>query len=319
MKRQHGRWNGAGIPPSEHYEAEVAAMNHADTTVAVVGAGTMGHGIAETVARAGFEVRLHDESGTALGMAKERIELILDKAVARGAATKQERDDTLARIDLYHSIDAAVSDSQIIIEAVPEGPAINQAVFEQGGRLAPPGALLASNTSAMSITRIGSWTQRRADVVGLHFFNPPDRMPLVEVIKGRTTAQSTIDRALRFCAQLGKETIVVADRPGFATSRLSATIGNEAWHMFMEGVASPEEIDKAVKLGLGFPMGPFELGDLIGLDVRLSSLEYLHKTLGERFRPCPLLVEFVEAGYLGRKTGRGVYEYYDGSQVSPDG
>jgi 3-hydroxybutyryl-CoA dehydrogenase len=286
--------------------------------VAVIGAGTMGHGIAHAVARAGFEVRLHDESSEALGRAKERIELILDKAVARGAISADEREQTMHRIELSDSIEGAVERCRVVVEAVPEDPDIKRAVFEQIARVAPRGAILGSNTSAMSITRIASWVHRPADVIGLHFFNPPDRMPLVEVVKGRTTAQSTIDRALRFCAQLGKETIVVSDRPGFATSRLSATIGNEAWHMYMEGVASPEEIDKAVKLGLGFPMGPFELGDLIGLDVRLSALRYLHQTLGERFRPCPLLVEFVDAGFLGRKTGRGVYEYYDGKAGGHD-
>jgi 3-hydroxybutyryl-CoA dehydrogenase len=197
-----------------------------------------------------------------------------------------------------------------VVEAVPEDAAIKKTVFEEMDRLAPPNAILASNTSALSITLIAGWTKRPGQVIGLHFFNPPDRMPLIEVVKGLTTAEKTIERARRFCGQLGKETIVVADRPGFATSRLSAMIGNEAWYMFMEGVASAEDIDKALKLALGFPMGPFELGDLVGLDVRLSVLQYLHKTLGERFRPCPLLVEYVEAGYLGRKTGRGMYQYH---------
>jgi 3-hydroxybutyryl-CoA dehydrogenase len=198
----------------------------------------------------------------------------------------------------------------LVIEAVPEDVAIKRAVFEELDRHAPSNAILATNTSALSITLIASWTKRPDRVIGLHFFNPPDRMPLVEVVKGLTTAEKTIERSRRFCDRIGKETIVVADRPGFATSRLSAMIGNEAWYMFMEGVASPSEIDKAVKLALGFPMGPFELGDLVGLDVRLSVLRYLHTTLGERFRPCPLLVEYVDAGYLGRKTGRGIFEYH---------
>ncbi len=198
----------------------------------------------------------------------------------------------------------------MVIEAVPEDPDIKRSVFNRLDAVAPPNAMLATNTSALSVTMIASWTERRDRVIGLHFFNPPDRMPLVEVVRGLTTAEKTVERARRFCRQIGKETIVVADRPGFATSRLSAAIGNEAWYMFMEGVATPEEIDKAVKLALGFPMGPFELGDLIGLDVRLSVLRYLHQTLGERYRPCPMLVEYVDAGYLGRKTGRGVYEYH---------
>jgi 3-hydroxybutyryl-CoA dehydrogenase len=277
--------------------------------VAVVGAGTMGHGIAQVAAQHGFEVRLYDENSEALGRAKSGIELSLDKGMARGVVSREEREETLARINLVDTLEEAVEGCRIVIEAVPEDADIKRAVFERLDALLPETTILASNTSALSLTMIGSWTRHRERVIGLHFFNPPDRMPLVEVVRGLTTGEKTIERARRFCRQLGKETIVVADRPGFATSRLSATIGNEAWYMLMEGVASPEEIDKAVKLALGFPMGPFELGDLIGLDVRLSVLRYLHQTLGERYRPCPMLVEYVEAGYLGRKTGRGVYEY----------
>jgi 3-hydroxybutyryl-CoA dehydrogenase len=285
-------------------------MRPADQPVAIVGAGTMGHGIAQVAAQHGFSVRLFDESSEALGAAKSGIELTLDKGVARGVVTREEKEETLARIRLVGTLEEAVDGCRIVIEAVPEDPDVKRGVFERLDELALPDAILASNTSALSITMIASWTESRGRVIGLHFFNPPDRMPLVEVVKGLTTDDKTIERARRFCGQLNKETIVVADRPGFATSRLSATIGNEAWYMFMEGVASPEEIDKAVKLGLGFPMGPFELGDLIGLDVRLSVLRYLHRTLGERYRPCPMLVEYVEAGWLGRKTGRGVYEYH---------
>jgi len=284
-------------------------MRAADWPVAIVGAGTMGHGIAQVAAQQGFEVRLYDESSEALGTAKSGIELTLDKGLARGVVTREEKEETLARIAFVDTLEEAVQGCRVVIEAVPEDPAIKRVVFERLGELVPATTILASNTSALSITMIGSWTQHRERVIGLHFFNPPDRMPLVEVVRGLTTDDKTVDRARRFCRQIGKETIVVADRPGFATSRLSATIGNEAWYMFMEGVASPEEIDKAVKLALGFPMGPFELGDLIGLDVRLSVLRYLHETLGERYRPCPMLVEYVEAGFLGRKTGRGVYEY----------
>jgi 3-hydroxybutyryl-CoA dehydrogenase len=284
-------------------------MRAYDWPVAVVGAGTMGHGIAQVVAQHGFDVRLFDESSEALGAAKSGIELTLDKGLARGVVTRDEKEETLARIGLVGTLEEAVDGCRLVIEAVTEDPEVKRGVFERLDAALPPTTILASNTSALSITMIGSWTEHRERVIGLHFFNPPDRMPLVEVVRGLTTGEKTIERARRFCRQLGKETIVVADRPGFATSRLSATIGNEAWYMFMEGVASPEEIDKAVKLALGFPMGPFELGDLIGLDVRLSVLRYLHQTLGERYRPCPMLVEYVEAGYLGRKTGRGVYEY----------
>ena len=285
-------------------------MRNTDWPVAIVGAGTMGHGIAEVVAHQGFEVRLYDESTEALGAAKSGIELTLDKGLARGVVSREEKEETLARITFAGTLEEAVDGTKLVIEAVTEDPEVKRVVFERLDEVLPASTILASNTSALSITMIGSWTQHRERVVGLHFFNPPDRMPLVEVVKGLTTGDKTVERARRFCRQIGKETIVVADRPGFATSRLSATIGNEAWYLFMEGVASPEEIDKAVKLALGFPMGPFELGDLIGLDVRLSVLRYLHETLGERYRPCPMLVEYVEAGYLGRKTGRGVYVYH---------
>ncbi|MGH2702220.1 MAG: 3-hydroxyacyl-CoA dehydrogenase family protein [Actinomycetota bacterium] len=285
-------------------------MKRPDWPVAVIGAGTMGHGIAQVAARHGFDVRLHDQSSEALEKGMAGIELMLDKALARGVVTPDQKEETLLRIQVVEELEKAVDGCRFVIEAVPEDMTIKRAVFEDLDRHTPSNAILATNTSAISITLIASWTERRDRVIGLHFFNPPDRMPLIEVVKGLTTSEKTIERARRFCDQLGKETIVVSDRPGFATSRLSAMIGNEAWYMFMEGVASPEEIDKAVKLALGFPMGPFELGDLVGLDVRLSVLRYLHETLGERFRPCPLLVEYVEAGYLGRKTGRGIFEYH---------
>jgi 3-hydroxybutyryl-CoA dehydrogenase len=293
-------------------------MKRPDRPVAIIGAGTMGHGIAELVARCGFEVRLQDENVEALGSAKAGIEGILDKALARGTVTRDQKEQTLARIRSVDTVEEAVDGCWVVIEAVPEDPAIKEPVFRLLDHLAPPTALLASNTSAISITLIASWTEHPDRVVGLHFFNPPARMPLVEVVKGLTTSDKAIERATRFCEQIGKETIVVVDRPGFATSRLSAALGNEAWYMLMEGVASPKEIDKGVKLALGHPMGPFELGDLIGLDVRLSVLRYLHQTLGDRFRPCPLLVQYVEAGYLGRKTGRGVYVYHNGSAAQDD-
>jgi 3-hydroxybutyryl-CoA dehydrogenase len=285
-------------------------MKQQDWPIAVIGAGTMGHGIAQIAAAQGFEVRLQDSNGEALERARSSIDFSLRKAMARGIVTAEQKQEILDRIHPTSELKDAVDGCRVVVEAVPEDPSIKQAIFEELDRFAPIDAILATNTSALSITLIASWTQQPDRVIGLHFFNPPDRMPLVEIIKGITTTQKSIERAQQFCELLGKETVVVSDRPGFATSRLSALIGNEAWYMYMEGVASPEEIDKAVKLGLGFPMGPFELGDLVGLDIRLSVLRYLHERLGERFRPCPLLIEYVEAGYLGRKTGRGMYEYH---------
>jgi 3-hydroxybutyryl-CoA dehydrogenase len=286
-------------------------MKPSREVVAVVGAGTMGHGIAQVLAHRGFEVRLHDRAPEALERARSGIETSLEKAIARGTIDRHEMEEVLDRIHDEPDLAAAVTGCSFVIEAVPEDPEIKRTVFETIDGVVADDTILASNTSALSITSIGSWTRRPERVIGLHFFNPPDRMPLVEVVKGLVTSPSTVERGQDLCERLGKESIVVADRPGFATSRLSAIIGNEAWYMFMEGVAEPHEIDRAVKLALGFPMGPFELGDLIGLDVRLSVLRYLHQTLGERFRPCPLLIEYVEAGYLGRKTNRGAYEYHD--------
>jgi 3-hydroxybutyryl-CoA dehydrogenase len=290
-------------------------MSKKNGPVAVIGAGTMGHGIAQIVAQNGMHVRLTDASDDALVWAESKIQLSLDKAVARGVLTRERRDETIARIRMTTDVDDAVADAQLVIEAVPEDAEIKRTVFEHIDRVAPDDAILATNTSAMSITLIASWTKHPERVLGLHFFNPVDRMPLVEIVRGLTTDERTIERGRALVERIDKESIIVADRPGFATSRLSAAIGNEAWYMFMEGVAPPEDIDRAVKLALGFPMGPFELGDLIGLDIRLSVLRTLHATLGERFRPCPLLIEYVDAGYLGRKTGRGVYEYHDGRET----
>lgn len=280
--------------------------------VAVIGAGTMGHGIAQVLARGGYDARVFDADAEALGRAKSKIEASLDRGLTRGVVTREQREAALSRIAFAGTLEDALDGCRFVIEAVTEDTEVKRSVFEELDALAPAEAILASNTSALSITLIASWTRRPGQVLGLHFFNPPDRLPLVEIVRGVTTDDWTIDAARELCEGIDKEAIVVADRPGFATSRLSAAIGNEAWHMFTEGVASPEEIDTAVKLGLGHPMGPFELGDLIGLDTRLSVLRYLHQTLGERFRPAPLLVKYVEAGYLGRKTGRGVYEYRDG-------
>ncbi|HXF56208.1 MAG TPA: 3-hydroxyacyl-CoA dehydrogenase NAD-binding domain-containing protein [Actinomycetota bacterium] len=280
--------------------------------MAVIGAGTMGHGIALVFARSGFRVRLQDVQPRALESARSRIELLLERAVARGTASPEQRQAALSRLHYVETLAEGAEGCALAVEAVTEDPDVKRSVFAELDRVAPPEAILATNTSALSITEIAGWTRRPGRVVGMHFFNPPDRMPLVEVVPGMTTEPETVERVRWYCDRIDKESIVVADRPGFATSRLSALIGNEAWYMFMEGVASPPDIDRAARLGLGHPMGPFELGDLIGLDVRLSVLRYLHATLGERFRPCPLLVKYVEAGYLGRKTGRGVYVYHEG-------
>jgi 3-hydroxybutyryl-CoA dehydrogenase len=271
----------------------------------------MGRGIARVVARAGLDVNLHDQDAAALRRALAEVAAGLDREIARSSLTQDDKSAVLSRLHAFDDLYDAVRGSSFLIEAVPEDRAIKRAVYVELDEVAGANALLASNTSSMSVTEIAGWTGRPERVVGTHFFNPAHRMLLVEIVRGLATSEETVAEAQSLCRTIGKETIVVADRPGFATSRISSLIGNEAWHMLMEGVATAEDIDRAVKLGLGFPMGPFELGDLVGLDTRLSVLRYLHQTLGERFRPCPLLVKYVEAGLLGRKTGRGVYDYRD--------
>jgi 3-hydroxybutyryl-CoA dehydrogenase len=182
-------------------------------------------------------------------------------------------------------------------------------VFEELDRLAGPNCIFATNTSTMSPTEIGSFTSRPEKVAAMHFFNPVHKMPLVEIIKGLETNEETGKMIRETAERMGKETVLVNEFPGFVTSRISALVGNEAFYMLQEGIGTPEEIDKAVKLGLNYPMGPFELADLVGLDTRLHNLHYLHQTLGEKYRPAPLLIQYVKAGRLGKKTGRGVYDY----------
>ncbi len=277
--------------------------------VAVVGAGVMGRGIARVFAAAGHRVRLTDAQPAAVAAARSEISASLERAIARGRLDATERDALLGRLDTAPDLAAAVAGAGLVVEAVVEDVGVKQAVLGAAAAAAPVDAILATNTSALSVTEIGAATGAPERVLGLHFFNPPHRMRLVEVVVGERTAPGVIDAAEQLCRAAGQETVRVRDRPGFATSRLSALLGNEAMHMLDEGVASAEDIDRAARLGLGHPMGPLELGDLVGLDVRLGVLRHLHETLGERFRPAPLLERFVAEGRLGRKTGRGVYDY----------
>jgi 3-hydroxybutyryl-CoA dehydrogenase len=196
-----------------------------------------------------------------------------------------------------------------VIEAVPEEMELKLEIFTILDKFARPGAILASNTSSLSITEMAAITFRAQHCVGMHFFNPVPKMKLLEIVRALETSDETIAACVAAGGRMGKEVVVVRESPGFITSRINALIGNEAFYMFQEGIASAADIDKALKLGLNHPMGPFELVDLVGLDVRLSILEYLHKTLGEKYRPCPLLAQYVKAGRLGRKSRRGVYDY----------
>lgn len=279
------------------------------TTVAVIGAGLMGRGIAQVAAAAGYQVLLRDVSGQALESALDSMRRNLEKEVSGGKVPASHPDEVLARIRTVTDLEEALQGADLVIEAITEELALKVEVFETADRVCPPHTILASNTSALSVSEIAACTKRPEKVLGMHFFNPVHRMRLVELIRGLETNEETLVMAEEVSRRMGKETVRVRDLPGFATSRISAMVGNEAFYMLMEGVATPQEIDKAIKLGLNYPMGPFELGDLVGLDTRLRILNYLHKTLGEKFRPCPLLVQYVKAGRLGRKSGRGVYDY----------
>jgi 3-hydroxybutyryl-CoA dehydrogenase len=220
-----------------------------------------------------------------------------------------EADAALQRLEYAGSVEEAAREADLVIEAVPEEMESKIEIFTLLDKICRPATILASNTSSLSVTEIASVTYRAKKCVGMHFFNPVHKMKLIEVVRALETDEDTLSTAVEVGKRMKKEVVVIKESPGFITSRINAMIGNEAFYMLEEGIASAADIDKALKLGLNHPMGPFELVDLVGLDTRLSILEYLHKTLGEKYRPAPLLVEYVKAGRLGRKSGRGVYEY----------
>jgi 3-hydroxybutyryl-CoA dehydrogenase len=277
---------------------------------AVLGAGVMGNGIAHSLALGGYDVVLIDPIEAALARGISQIEKNLAAGVSRNKVTKAEADAARARITPSTKMSDA-ADAGLVIEAVPEDLAIKHAAFTTLEGICSPDTIFATNTSALSITEIAGCLKDPSRVIGMHYFNPAHIMKLVEIVRGLETSDRVVDIATSVARLCGKETVLVNEAPGFATSRINAMIGNEAFYMLMEGVASARDIDKALKLGLNHPMGPFEMIDLVGLDTRLKVLEYLHATLGEKFRPCPLLVKYVKAGRLGRKVGRGVYDYPD--------
>jgi 3-hydroxybutyryl-CoA dehydrogenase len=282
------------------------------TRVAVIGAGTMGHGIAYVAAVAGCDVRLSDARADALPPALDKIEALLVSGVKRGKLGADDHAAVRKRIRVEPQIRVAVSDADIVIEAVVEDLAIKQRLFAEIERAAPSNALLASNTSSLSIGEIAAPLKRPARLVGMHFFNPVHVMKLVEVVTHGRENGSAADRAAEFARQLGKEPIVVRDSPGFASSRLGVVLGLEAMRMLEQGVASAEDIDKAMELGYNHPMGPLKLTDQVGLDVRLAIAEYLHATLGKpQYEPPKILREKVKKGELGRKTGKGFYTWSD--------
>ncbi len=275
----------------------------------------MGRGIAHAAALGGYRTILEDVLPASLRKAEGEIRGNLEKAVELGKVPRSDADAALARIEFAGSVEEAARPADLVIEAVPEEIESKIEIFTLLDKICPPGTILASNTSSLSITEIASVTYRPKQCLGMHFFNPVHKMKLLEVVRALETDEATLAAAVEVGRRMGKEVVVVKESPGFITSRINAMIGNEAFYMLQEGVASAADIDKALKLGLNHPMGPFELVDLVGLDTRLHILEYLHRSLGDKFRPCPLLVQYVKAGRLGRKTGRGVFEYPEQKRV----
>jgi len=277
--------------------------------IAVLGAGTMGHGIAHAAIAGGYETRMYDVTDAAVSKGRGAIESIVKKGVELGKVAGPDADAMLKRLSATSSLAEALQDADVIIEASPEKIDLKLALFQQIEQLAPASAVIASNTSALSITEMAGSLTAPSRVAGMHFFNPVHKMKLIEIVQALESSPATLEAIEEVAKAMGKETVLVRESPGFITTRVNASIGNEAFYMLMEGVASARDIDKALKLGLNHPMGPFELVDLVGLDTRLSILEYLHRSMGEKYRPCPLLAQYVKAGRLGRKVGRGVYDY----------
>ena len=275
----------------------------------MLGAGTMGHGIAHAAMTAGFDTALYDVSEAAVAKGRSAIEAVIRKSVELGKATESDAASMRSRLRTTTSVADAVGNADVVIEAAPEKIDLKLALFKDVEAAAPGHAVFASNTSALSITEMAAVLANPGRLGGMHFFNPVHRMKLIEIVKALETTPDTIAVMEEVSAKMGKETVLVKESPGFVTSRINAMIGNEAFYMLQEGVASARDIDKALKLGLNHPMGPFELVDLVGLDTRLSILQYLHRTLGEKFRPSPLLEQHVKDGRLGRKVGKGVYDY----------
>jgi 3-hydroxybutyryl-CoA dehydrogenase len=278
-------------------------------TIGVIGAGTMGRGIAYAAALGGYRTILEDVMPETLAKGTAWIKRALDEGVTRGKVKREESAAALARIETVSTVEEACRESDFLIEAVPEEMELKLELYTLFDKFARPSAVLASNTSSLPIAEMAEMTYRPELCVGMHFFNPVPKMRLIEIVRTPKTSDETIATCREVGARMGKEVVVVNESPGFITTRINALIGNEAFAMLEAGLASAEDIDKALKLGLNHPMGPFEMVDLVGLDVRLRILDYLHSTLGEKYQPNDLLKRLVSEGRLGRKTGRGVYDY----------
>ncbi|WP_102691832.1 3-hydroxyacyl-CoA dehydrogenase NAD-binding domain-containing protein [Rummeliibacillus pycnus] len=277
--------------------------------ISVIGSGIMGRGIAYNCAIYGYNVTLHDLDKSALANAQHSIETLALESLEKGYITRVQKNLLFENVHYINNLETAVIHADLVIEAIIEKMDEKIDLFRKLDSICPEKTILATNTSSLSPTEIAAQTARPDQVIAMHFFNPVHKMKLIEIIRGLETSDETVQIIKKVASNIQKESIEVTEFPGFVTSRMNVLIGNEAMNMLMEGVASAEDIDKAVKLGLNHPMGPLELGDLVGLDTRLRTLEYLHKTLGEKYRPSPLLVKYVKAGRLGRKSGHGIYEY----------
>jgi 3-hydroxybutyryl-CoA dehydrogenase len=287
-----------GMPDAERF-----------TRAVVIGGGTMGRGIAQVAAMAGLETVLVDLDPAVLEAALAGITAALDKGVARGKVDEETRDSTLERLSTSTDLATALPEAGVVIEAVPESLELKRRIFTQLGEACGPEVLLATNTSSLPVARIAESARHPERVTGMHFFNPVHIMKLVEVVRTDASSEEAVEATVALARRLGKDPIVVRDSPGFASSRLGLVIGLEAIRMLESGVASAEDIDKAMVLGYGFPMGPLRLTDLVGLDVRLNIAEYLAETVGEHFRPPQLLKDKVAAGELGKKSGRGFHDW----------
>lgn len=296
-----------------------ATAEAGDETVVVAGAGLMGTGIAHGFAVSGYRTILVDVERAALERARASIASILEGGERLGRVPPGGTEAALGRLTLNEDLADAAQGANLLLETATELLPIKLDIIRQAEPLLAPGALIGTNTSALSVTEIAGAAKDPSRVVGMHFFNPVHKMKLLEVVAGLESSRFSIDAALAYGARLGKTTIVVSDSPGLTTSRMSAMLGNEAMYMLQEGTASAEDIDTALRLGFNHPMGPLELGDLTGWDTRLKVLQYLHKTLGEKFRPCPLITKMVGAGRIGRKAGAGVYLYDESGKVPGSG
>lgn len=293
--------------------------NNKPEKIVVVGAGLMGTGIAHGFASSGYPTVLVDTNPDSLSQARDNIGKILRDGVALGKVPADLAEASMARLTVSSDLGEAAQGANWLVETVSEKLEVKRAVVALAEPLLAPGAIIATNTSALSVTEIAAALAHPERVIGMHFFNPVHKMKLIELVRGLATSDETLVRTRALCDAMSKTSIVVNESPGLTTSRMSALLGNEAMYMLQEGTATAEDIDTALRLGFNHPMGPLELGDLTGWDTRLSVLRYLHQTLGEKFRPCPLIIKMVAAGRLGRKTGHGVYRYEEGKRVPGSG